>query len=139
MRAEFLVVCDFAVDQGGKLTLLGTFDTIKAVQVPITLGTMGVGLRLRPERNERLPKDYKVEVKLVGPDGASISTLNAELRMKQTPAEKDLETTSAQLAFSLIGVVFPAYGKYRVELWVDGEQKHYIPIFVVEGSPETLH
>ena len=140
MRIEYLVVCDYAADQGGKLTLVGTFDLVNAPTVPYRLPNMGVGIRMRPERADLERGDHKIQVKLVAPDSAVLASLDGELRSSKgvSASDQDPERIVAQLAFNLAGTTFSQYGRHRLELWIDGELKHHVSIFVVKPQSEQV-
>ena len=68
MKAEIFCLCDFAAaDSGGKLTIVGVFDTIWAREVPATHGLCALALRIRFERIEEGLK--KLKVSFIDSDG----------------------------------------------------------------------
>ncbi len=54
MHAETFALCDAATDQGGKLNILGTFDTLYVPSVPAKHASCAIALRVRVEKSEEI-------------------------------------------------------------------------------------
>src|SRR5207302_10994343 len=70
MEIQVAALCDSAVDYGGKLCLLGAFDTIIAGQVPAVHPQCSVALRLGFRKEEE--GQHAVRVNFIDEDGRSI-------------------------------------------------------------------
>ena len=131
MQPELFVTCDFASDQGGKLTLVGVFDRVAAPTLPAGVGNLGIGLRLRLEEPDLRAEPHKLDIRLIGPNDQPLANLNGALTTQRPPgSDAAAEVGTAQIALNMVGAAFPNYGRYRVELWVDDRRLQAIPIFV---------
>jgi len=55
MKLELFTLCDFAADYGGKLSVVGIFDTLGAKQVPAVHPQCAVAAKMRFEKIEEGP------------------------------------------------------------------------------------
>jgi hypothetical protein len=108
MRLEYVVICDYASDFGGKYVLVGTFDRINAPQVPIQLGSMGMAMRFRLEKGDPAEKTYKIEVRFRAPNGQPLFNIQGDMAFRapagSTPEMREME--SAGMVFNAAGPVF---------------------------------
>jgi len=59
MEIEVFTLCDFAQDNGGKLTIVGTFDSIGTKKIPATHPSCSLATRLRFSEKETGDHTFK--------------------------------------------------------------------------------
>ncbi len=68
MKVEIFTLCDFAsYDAGGKLNVIGVFDSIYAREAPATYGLCALAIRIRFDKIEEGLK--KLKISFVDSDG----------------------------------------------------------------------
>ncbi len=131
MRVEILALCDGANADGGKLSLLGAFDTIWVQKVPITYPYCAIALRIRFDNIEK--GEHKVTVNFVNEDGKHIiPALNGAIKLDFLLEQK---SASANVILNLQGIKFEACGEYAIDLAIDGRSEMSLPLFVKERPP----
>ena len=126
MKTEMLSLCDAATDNGGKLNLLGVFDTLWAKDVPATHPACAIAVRLRFDRIEE--GNHRVKVTFSDADGKLVMPpMNATLGVRFKPEDS---TATANLVINLQQVKLPQFGEYTIDLAVDGRQEGSIPLYV---------
>jgi hypothetical protein len=126
MNVELFALCDAATESGGKLNLLGAFDAIVAPQVPHAHPSCAVALRIRFKRIEAGPHTIKVAV--VDADGRpAVPPFQTSVNVRS--AEGD-EGAVANLILNFQQLRFAAYGRYSIDLAVDGRQEGSLPLYL---------
>jgi len=126
MHIEIFSLCDAATDEGGKLNLLGAFDTIVASKAPVTHPHCAVALRFRFNSIEG--NEHKVSVRFVDVDGGHvIPTVNGVIKVKYA---KEHRSTSTHLVLNVQGLKIKNFGEYSIDLMVNGKSKASLPFFV---------
>lgn len=124
-----MVICDYAVvtpDQ--KLTMVGTFDRILASQVPVAVPALGVAARLR-DVNVRVGKNHHdIELRIKAADGTVMANVQGGMDAQVDASPEGGLCLPIGLMFQ--GLVFPKYGEYRVELWLDKQRAHSLPVWI---------
>ena len=132
MEVEIFALCDAAVDYGGKLNLLGTFDCIWVKQLPAAHPHCSVALRVRFEREEE--GDHRVRIRIVDEDGKSIGpSFDGSLGVKFPP---NLLSACANLVLNINGLKFEKPGRYSVDLALDNRHEKSLPFTVVQAEPK---
>src|SRR5262245_38438823 len=62
MKVELFALCDYAADYGGKLTVVGIFDSIFAKQLPAVHALCCVAVKLRFEKIEEGEKRVRLSI-----------------------------------------------------------------------------
>ena len=70
MEIEIFTLCDFAQDNSGKLTVVGTFDGIHSKQFPFVQANFSVACRLR--FSEKEVGEHHMRLRLIDMDGKEI-------------------------------------------------------------------
>ena len=133
MKVELLAVCDAATDSGGKLNMLGVYDTIGAPKVPAVHPRCAIVLKLRFERIER--GEHKLKLNIIDEDGKPvIPPLEAPLNVQFPNAQ---HSATAQMILDLHNLKFSRFGQFAIDLAIDGRQEASIPLFIrqVGGAP----
>lgn len=133
MKVELFAMCDAATDSGGKLNILGVYDTIAGPRAPLVHARCAIVLKIRFERIER--GDHRLKLNIVNQDGGLvIPSLDAPLTINFPDTAP---SATAQLILDLQNVRFETFGEFAIDLAVDGRQEASIPLFVrlAPGSP----
>jgi len=126
MKVELFAMCDAATDSGGKLNILGVFDTVAAPKAPAVHPRCAIVLKVRFERIER--GEHKLKLNIIDQDGTLvIPSLEAPLTINFPDAAP---SATAQLILDLHNLKFEKFGEFAIDLAVDGRQESSIPLFV---------
>jgi len=128
MHVEVFSICDAAtVDAGGKLNILGAFDTIWTQSVPLVYPHFAIALRVRFERIEQ--GEHKLSFNFVDADGKHIlppaqGVLNINFHHEQGSA-------SANSILNVSMVKLESFGEYAIDVAIDGRKEASLPLFVL--------
>lgn len=126
MHVQVAVICDAATDQGGKLNLLGAFDTLVAAHLPVAQPLCSIALRVVFERGDA--GTHLLRLRFVDGDGEPI------LRVIEFPVEIVLREgesfTSRNYIINLQQLRFEKPGEHAVEISIDDRQEARIPLQV---------
>ncbi len=126
MEIEIFTLADFAQDNSSKLTIVGTFDSIQSKQFPVSHPACSIACRLRFATKEAGSHDFKLRlidetgketiqpvegnINIGAPVNGQFSTINIVVNFNQLQFEKD--------------------GRYSFELYIDGDWKSGLPLFL---------
>lgn len=117
METEIFTVCDFAQDNNGKLTIVGTFDRITPPAFPHVHPTFSIAVRLRFSQKEL--GSHKFQLKLNAPDESQVLPIvEGDIQVNKNP---ETDYTAINFAVNLNQVRFEKPGKYTIELFMDEE------------------
>jgi hypothetical protein len=125
MTVEIFGVCDFAQDNAGKLTLIGTFDAITVRDLPAVHPFMCVAARIRFPVYELGEHTIRVEIK-----DADSSLLVPPIDGKLAVNGIGGDSACANLTLNLINLNFRTEASWRVSLFIDGHEKAVIPLYI---------
>ncbi len=134
MNIEAFLLCDAATEFGGKLNVLGAFDTIFAKELPAVHPHCAISLRLRFDRIEQ--GQHTVRLNFIDADGKAVlppldTTINIGMRAEDA-------SVCANLVLNIQGVKFEKTGAYSIDLAIDSRHEHSLPLFVKQmPKPET--
>lgn len=132
MNIDAFVLCDCATDQGGKLNVLGAFDSIFARKMPAVHRACAIAARIRFEKIEE--GEHKVRVDVIDEDGkAIVPRLDGEISVR---IRGDTGSSGTNLILNLQGLKFERYGRYSINLAIDGRQVHSLPFSVREPASQ---
>lgn len=133
MEIEILTICDAATDSGGKLNVLGAFDSILAKAVPVVHPQCAVALRIRFSRVEE--GEHEVRVSFIDADGRPVMPpLTARVNIAFRGSESSL---AANMVLNLQRLSLKAAGDYLVDVSVDGKHERSVPLCVRVRPPEA--
>lgn len=133
MKVELFAMCDAATDSGGKLNILGVYDTIGSVKTPFQHSRCAIVLKIRFERIER--GEHKLKLNIVDQDGKLVvPSLEAPLRIHFPDSNS---SATAQMILDLQNLKFERFGEFSIDLAMDGRQEASIPLFVKQVHPPT--
>lgn len=131
MNIEVAVLCDAATDSGGKLNILGAFDTVFAGGVPFKHQHMALALRIRFSAEEA--GEHPVRIHFMDADGQKvIPPIDGKINIQFGPQAR---TAVGNLIIHLNQVEFRADGEYAIDIAIDGTQVHSLPFFVRVRQP----
>jgi hypothetical protein len=128
MKAEIFTFCDFAQENGGKLTIVGTFDTIVSRNFPCIHPQLSVVIRLRFDIWEFASHTFRIETR----------DLNGELNMETISGTVDVKgvgnaTAVSHLVFSISNLQFKSSGVVNFVLYMDDKELTSIPLYIRKG------
>ncbi len=133
MDIQIATLCDFAADYGnGKLVINGTFDALRAPQLPVVHPHCSLAMRIcvLPEDSG----DHKMTINIIDEDGNSIDPSKMPIRAEmpiQVPDEVPFLTRNLVLNFQ--GLKFPCEGIYHVDVTIDGELVVRLPLRIAQA------
>jgi hypothetical protein len=133
MDVQVAVLCDAAADYGGKLNILGTFDTIMTQQLPAVHPQCSIALRIVFSRIEE--GTHKVKLNFVDEDGRFIMPsidMSAEVAF---PGEGSF--LSRNFIINIQHLKFEKAGQYAIAVAIDGRHETSIPLHVRQATPPT--
>src|SRR5438132_14054649 len=131
MNVQIAVLCDAATDYGGKLNLLGAFDTIATQQLPAVHPQCSVVLRIIFSKVEEGP--HKVRMNFVDEDGRFVMpSIDIPVDVA-VPA--DASFVARNFIINIQQLKFEKPGQYAVDIAVDGRQEASIPLQVKQVQP----
>ncbi len=126
MDIQVAVLCDAATDSGGKLNLLGAFDTIHAQELPAVHPFCSVALRVTFTNAEE--GAHKLALHFVNDDGQSVMP-SIELPVEIALPEENHFVT-CNFIVNIQQLKFDAPGFYSIDLSLDGKLQSSIPLLV---------
>lgn len=115
MEIEIFTLCDYATDNGGKLTVVGTFDNVTTQSLPI-IQQLGIAIRLRFAAKQS--GSHKIELKITDPAKSSLANINGDINVP--PPVEPMTYTSINMALNL-GLEIKTKGVYKIELHLNDE------------------
>jgi hypothetical protein len=133
MQVEILALCDAATDQGGKLNILGSFDTLYVSSLPAKHATCAIAVRVRIEKSEEGEHEFKIAI--IDSDGhAAIPAIQGKLSVR-VPAGFD--TTAANLVVNFQGLELKRLGDHQVDFLLGNQVQASIPLHVRAHAPRN--
>lgn len=140
MNIQIAALCDAATDYGGKLNLLGTFDTILTPSLPATHPAASIALRIVFDKIEEGP--HKIRIGLVNDDGRPVMPgIEIPLEVEVPP---EASFVSRNIVVNIQALKFDQEGQYAIDIALDGRHQCSIPLAVKKlepqppgGSPES--
>jgi hypothetical protein len=126
MNIQLAVLCDAATDYGGKLNILGTFDTIVTNHLPAFHPQCSVALRIAFSKIEE--GQHKVKMNFVDEDGKFVMpSIDMPVDVSM-PADANFLVRN--FIINIQQLKFDNPGQYAIDLAIDGRQETCIPLFV---------
>lgn len=130
MKIEIFALCDAATEGGGKLNLLGAFDVIATRELPLIQPSCAVAIRIRFKRIES--GSHRVKLDMVDEDGRPV--VPAFETSVDIHPEDGVESAVANLLLNFQQLRFEKFGRYSIDLAVDGRQEGSLPIYIRQVS-----
>jgi hypothetical protein len=125
MKIELLTLADFAADYGGKLSVVGIFDTIFARQMPAVHPHCCLAVKMRFDKEEEGQKRLRLSI---CDDDGKLALPAMELQINvAVPA--GMESNTIQVVANIGGLKIDAFGEYSIDLELDGRHEGSSPLF----------
>jgi len=128
MKIELFTFCDFAQENSGKLTIVGTFDTIISRNFPCIHPQLSVVIRLRFDLWEFANHQFRIE------------TMDLDGKMVISPIQGTVEvkgvgnaTAVSHLVFTISNIHFKNSGLVNFILYIDDKELASIPLYLSTG------
>ncbi|MDR1143399.1 MAG: hypothetical protein LBK77_04155 [Spirochaetaceae bacterium] len=128
MKTELFTFCDFAQESGGKLTVVGTFDTIISRSFPCIHSQLSVVIRIRFDIWEFSSHTFRIEARDL--DGeTSIEPVTGTIEVKGAGNA----TAVSHLVFTISNLQFKSSGVVNFVLYIDDKELTTIPLYIRKG------
>jgi hypothetical protein len=130
MEIEIFTLADFAQDNQSKLTVVGTFDSIQSKQFPVAHPSCSIACRLRFGTKETGSHEFRL--RLIDEAGKeTIQPVEGNINIG-TPPNGQFSTINIVINFNQLQ--FEKAGRYSFELYVDGDWKSGLPLFLNQAG-----
>ena len=122
---DWVFLCDYAfIDASGKASIIGIFENIYALSLPIQHSQLYValGMHLNPGDN------FEISARLSSPSGKEITKINPQRIIVPTNAPG---IGKGMIAFGFYTIPFAETGEYHIEIFVDSNSIHVIPLNMI--------
>ena len=128
MKIELFTFCDFAQENGGKLTVVGTFDTIISRNFPCIHPQLSVVIRIRFDLWEFAGHAFRIETR----------DLDGELSMEPISGKIEVKgvgnaTAVSHLVFTITNLHCKNPGMVNFTLFMDDKETGSIPLYIRKG------
>jgi len=128
IKIEIFTFCDFAQENGGKLTIVGTFDTIISRNFPCVHPQLSVVIRLRFDLWEFSNHSFRIETRDL--DGEmSLEAINGNVDVRGVGNT----TAVSHLVFSISNLQFKNPGLINFVLFIDDKEAGSVPLYIRKG------
>jgi hypothetical protein len=125
MKVELFTLCDFAQENGGKLTVVGTFDTIIARDFPCVHPHLSIVIRIRYDLWEFGSHSFRIETR----------DLNGQMNIEPVSGNMEVKgvgnaSAVSHLVFSISNLQFKSSGVVNFVLYIDEKETNSIPLYL---------
>lgn len=132
MEIEIFTLADFAQDNNSKLTIVGTFDTIGTRQFPTQHPACSIACRLRFSAKET--GEHHFRLRLINTEGKEIiQPVEGNINIS-TPTNGQVVSINIVVNFNQLQFEKP--GRYSFELYIDGDWKTGLPLFLHQAPQQ---
>jgi hypothetical protein len=125
MKSELFTFCDFAQESSGKLTIVGTFDTIITRSFPCIHPQLFVVIRIRFNIGEFTTHSFRIETRDLSGESC-IKPVSGSINVKSAGNA----TTVSHLVFGINNLRFNGPGVNNFILYIDDKEIASIPLYV---------
>ena len=129
MKIELFTFCDFAQENGGKLTIVGTFDTIISRNFPCVHPQLSVVIRVRFDLWEFKKHSFRIESR----DLDGNTTIEAISGNVDVLGVGNASAVS-HLVFSISNLKISNSGVINFILYIDDKEAGSIPLYIRKGA-----
>ena len=130
MEIEIFTLCDFAQDNSGKLTVVGTFDGINSKQFPFVQANFSVACRLR--FSEKEIGEHHMRLRFIDVDGKEvIQPIEGNMNIVKP---QNGQYSAINLVFNFNQMKFEKAARYSFELYLDDDWSSGLPLFVNKSA-----
>lgn len=128
MKVEIFTFCDYAQDNGGKLTIVGSFDTIFAKALPLVYPHISIVTRIRFSLEEK--GRHALAITFTDLDGKE--TLPA-FRGDVLIEDYKTATSAINLTMNIMNVELKSEAVITARIDVDGKELFHSPLHIVKA------
>jgi hypothetical protein len=132
MNIHIAVLCDAATDYGGKLNILGTFDTIITSQLPAVHPQCSIALRIAFSKIEE--GSHKLKINFVDEDGKLVMP-SIDIPVDAV-IPNELNFLVRNFVINIQQLKFEKPGQYSIDMAMDGRHETSIPLLVRHQPPK---
>lgn len=133
MQILCALLCDYAADYGGKLSVMGAFDTIMTSRFPATHSHCSIALRVL--FTDADAGEHRLEIKLIDSDGKNLlPVIGPKFQVKLA---EDVFFVSNNFVINLQGLKFDKPGQYSIDIAFDGQIVSRVPLQVIQMKSEN--
>jgi hypothetical protein len=129
IKTELFTFCDFAQENGGKLTIVGTFDTIISRNFPCVHPQLSVVIRLRFDLWEFGSHTFRIETRDLNGE-TSMEAINGNIEVRGVGNASAV----SHLVFSISNLHFKNSGLINFVLFIDDKEADSIPLYIRKGQ-----
>jgi hypothetical protein len=130
MEIEIFTLCDFAQDNNGKLTIVGTFDKVFTTQLPVRQNCCVV-IKMRLGNSEA--GRHNVKLKFINEAGKEfIAPASLDIDHRVNPVD---DYNAIPVIMNFHPLQLEKAGRYAIELYYDDDFKSGFKLTVVHGMP----
>ncbi len=128
MKIELFTLCDFAQENNGKLTIVGTFDTIISRNFPCVHPQLSVVIRIRFDLFEFGSHTFRIETRDL--DSKTVmDPICGQLVVKGGGNA----TAVSHIEYSIANIQFKSGGVIHFILYIDEKEITSIPLYLKQG------
>lgn len=119
---DWAFLCDYAfVDAAGKSSIIGVFENINTRNLPTSHPQMyiALGMKLAPSDN------FEVSSRITSPAGREVAKVD---KQRITVPPNPPGVGKGVVCFGYYGTTFTETGEHHIEIWLNGDCVHFIPI-----------
>ena len=129
MKIELFTFCDFAQENGGKLTIVGTFDTIISRNFPCVHPQLSVVIRIRFDIWEFKKHSFRIETRDLD-GGTGMDAISGNIDVKGIGNA----TAVSHLVFTISNLHFKDSAVINFTLFLDDKEAGSIPLYVRQAQ-----
>ena len=128
MNIQIAVLCDSAVEYQNRLCILGTFDTIRTHQLPVTKPQCSIALQILWNKTEE--GTHAIKTRFMDDDGnPTLEAVNSSVEILVPPTSSFLTTNHI---LNIQQLKFVKTGNYLIVIDIDGNMKTEIQLQVLQ-------
>ncbi len=128
MNIQIAVLCDSAIEYQNRLCILGTFDTIRTHQLPVTKPQCSIALQILWNKTDE--GTHAIKTRFMDDDGnPTLEAVNSSVKIPVPPPSSFLTTNHI---LNIQQLKFVKTGNYLIVIDVDGDMKAEIQLQVLQ-------
>jgi hypothetical protein len=129
MEIQVATLCDYATDYGGKLCVMGTFDTIAAHQLPVIHPHCALALRVCFKLGDE--GHHKFSIRFIDADGNNVIDPPFEPTI-DVSFPNDAYFITRNIIIAMQRLKFERAGHYSIDISANGELPSRIPVRIMQ-------
>lgn len=131
MKVEIFTFCDFSQDNAGKLTIVGSFDTIYAKTFPVVYPLISVVARIRFSVQEKGRHSFRFG--FVDMDGSEVfPPISGEAMIEDFRTS----TSAINLSMNIVNAELTKESIITARLELDGKELFFSPLHLVKAPTD---